>query len=227
MEQIIGFIYLSIVHGNTLIYYNNMMINIKKRKPFSDQHKKLISLRQIGRKLSEETKRKIGEKSKGRFCSEETRRKMSKSRLGKKLPPFTDEHRRKLSLARKGKPNLKLRGVKRPYLSIFNKTKSITQCGENHPNWRGGKSFEPYSIDWTETLKRSIRERDKYICHVCGKEPATHCHHIDYNKKNCNPDNLITLCIGCHTKTNYNRKIWIKYFYNYLNFLHSKYNQSS
>ena len=36
--------------------------------------------------------------------------------------------------------------------------------------------------------------------------------HIDYNKKNCNSDNLITLCHNCHSKTNHNRNNWINYF---------------
>lgn len=36
--------------------------------------------------------------------------------------------------------------------------------------------------------------------------------HIDYNKKNCNPKNLITLCRKCHSKTNSNRDYWINYF---------------
>jgi len=30
------------------------------------------------------------------------------------------------------------------------------------------------------------------------------------DKKNCNPDNLLTLCKNCHQKTNFNRKYWIK-----------------
>jgi 5-methylcytosine-specific restriction endonuclease McrA len=34
---------------------------------------------------------------------------------------------------------------------------------------------------------------------------------IDYNKKNCNPENLITLCNKCHMKTNHNREKWIKF----------------
>ena len=66
----------------------------------------------------------------------------------------------------------------------------------------GGKSFEPYSLDWTNTLKKEIRQRDNYTCQLCGcrQEDTTHLvHHIDYNKKNCNPDNLITLCRSCHT----------------------------
>ena len=37
-------------------------------------------------------------------------------------------------------------------------------------------------------------------------------HHIDYNKQNCNENNLITLCLKCHLKTNIDRNFWSKYF---------------
>jgi len=37
-------------------------------------------------------------------------------------------------------------------------------------------------------------------------------HHIDYDKKNCDPENLITLCKNCHPKTNSNRGDWIEFF---------------
>lgn len=36
-------------------------------------------------------------------------------------------------------------------------------------------------------------------------------HHIDYNKNNNNKDNLISLCISCHVKSNWKRKDWMKY----------------
>jgi hypothetical protein len=36
-------------------------------------------------------------------------------------------------------------------------------------------------------------------------------HHIDYDKKNNDERNLITLCISCHSKTNANREYWIEY----------------
>jgi hypothetical protein len=69
----------------------------------------------------------------------------------------------------------------------------------------GGISFLPYSVDWTNTLRRSIRERDKYICQICHElqgDIAFSVHHIDYNKKNCNPGEK------CHPKTNHNREYW-------------------
>ena len=52
--------------------------------------------------------------------------------------------------------------------------------GKNNPNWQGGKSFEPYSVDWTQTLKRSIRERDNYICRICNQYGSS-VHHKDYD----------------------------------------------
>lgn len=37
-------------------------------------------------------------------------------------------------------------------------------------------------------------------------------HHIDYNKNNCNEDNLITLCKQCNIRANYNRDYWFSYY---------------
>lgn len=122
---------------------------------------------------------------------EETKRKMSESLKGKH---HSEETKRKIGLAN----------------SISLLGNHCAPKGEKNYLWKGGISFEPYSTDWTETLKRSIRERDKYTCQICGKEPSTICHHIDYNKQNCCPDNLITLCHSCHGKTNRNRDYWIR-----------------
>lgn len=84
-------------------------------------------------------------------------------------------------------------------------------------NWKGGKSFEPYGKDWKETLKESIRQRDNNMCQLCGKTQNNRrlsVHHIDYCKKNLNPDNLIALCLYCHAETNDNRDYWIKFWNN-------------
>ena len=83
--------------------------------------------------------------------------------------------------------------------------------GDKSSLWKGGISFEPYTTDWTETLKQSIRERDRYTCQLCHNS-GNSIHHIDYVKKNCNPTNLITLCKKCNSKVNFNRNKWIKYF---------------
>lgn len=100
------------------------------------------------------------------------------------------------------------------------KVKFCRNCstkGDRNPAWLGGISFEPYPIKWTDKFKESIRERDNYVCQECGVHQdelkrKLHIHHIDYDKDNLNPDNLIALCINCHTKTNHNRDYWANYF---------------
>ena len=93
--------------------------------------------------------------------------------------------------------------------------------GENSPLWRNGISFEPYGIEFNKALKDFVRRRDNWKCQLCGapqEEFTTKlmCHHIDYNKKDSNYKNLISLCKSCHTKTNHNRDYWTNYFQNKL-----------
>ena len=131
----------------------------------------------------------------------------------KRNRPLSKDHIINLSISHLGLPS-GFKGKKFKEESIEKSRKSHTgKTGELASNWQGGLSFEPYSVDWNNTLKRSIRERDKYICKLCNGK-GYHVHHIDYNKKNCDPNNLITLCISCHMKTNFNREHWIKLFQN-------------
>jgi len=92
-------------------------------------------------------------------------------------------------------------------------SKSLT--GKKNPNWKGGISKLPYAFDFNAKLKLLIKRRDKHTCQLCqkGKMGKNLCvHHIDYNKDNSNPENLITLCISCNSKVNTNRKLWIEFF---------------
>lgn len=86
---------------------------------------------------------------------------------------------------------------------------------EKSPRWLGGKSSEPYPVEWKEMLRESIRERDGRKCVVCGiaeSDRKHSVHHIDYNKDNLDPKNLTTLCVSCHSKTNSRRSYWMPYF---------------
>ena len=47
---------------------------------------------------------------------------------------------------------------------------------------------------------------------VVGKSLTVH--HVDYNKENCYKENLITLCMSCNIRANYNRGYWIEYYKN-------------
>ena len=87
--------------------------------------------------------------------------------------------------------------------------------GPNSPSWQGGKSFEPYGYEFNSMLKAQIRERDdrqSVLCSAKEGRPRHHVHHIDYNKKNNNPNNLVTLCPTCHRRTNWNREYWLAGF---------------
>ena len=65
-------------------------------------------------------------------------------------------------------------------------------------------------------LTKQIADRDCWTCQMCRKfisnDRELQIHHIDYNKENNKPLNLITLCWSCHGKTNTNRKYWINKF---------------
>jgi len=90
---------------------------------------------------------------------------------------------------------------------------SVYNSGANNSSWNGGSSFDPYSPAFTTRLKNKIRDRDGHKCRVCGKIESKRkfpVHHIDYNKLNCQTDNLITLCPFCHNQTNSikTRSLW-------------------
>ena len=91
--------------------------------------------------------------------------------------------------------------------------------GENNSNWKGGisKIYPPYPLKWKTALKESIRNRDGHICQVCNKKEKDlkrklHVHHVDYNKENCEENNLISLCHSCHIKTNHDQEKWLLLF---------------
>jgi len=73
-------------------------------------------------------------------------------------------------------------------------------------------------------FRQIILKRDKYTCRCCGMSnirslkfygETLSIHHIDYNKKNCFPRNLITTCKICNAKANTNREYW-KNFYSFV-----------
>ena len=193
----------------------------------------------FGRKLSEESRKKISDAHKksgnrpsfkGRKHSEELKRKMSEVRKGKHYSSKTEfkkghiiseEHKRKISETHKGK---KLSEETRIKLSEIHKklgSHGPVLFGKDHPAWQGGKSFEPYTSDWTKTLKLSIRQRDNFTCQKCGITEEEHLqkigqvlsvNHIDFDKTNCDPKNLNTLCVGCNSSVNKNREYWTNYF---------------
>lgn len=175
---------------------NNMPKGIKgfqkgKDNPYYGKHSY-----NFGKQASEEVKKKLSISHLGQKLSEKSKKKISLANKGKKKPPRSEEHRKKISEFNSGK---------RSHFWIDGRSKGNYQ----------------YPQDWKENLKESIRQRDNYICQECGTHQSElnfgqvkklDIHHIDYDKDNLDPINLISLCRRCHMKTNYNRSYWIEYF---------------
>jgi len=144
---------------------------------------------------TEKTKRILSLAHTGDKHSKEHKRKISESLKGRKRKPFSENHRKKISES----------------------MKKYLENPEKHPNWRGGVSFESYPLEF-KRIRESIRKRDNYVCQLCSKKQKQNnnerfsIHHIDYNKTNNNPKNLISLCRSCNTEVNNDRKVWMRIF---------------
>lgn len=125
------------------------------------------------------------------------------------------------------KNRLKITGKNNPMRNPVNQTKHLEavrnsanrakHTGENSSQWQGGISFEPYSSEFNGKLKYSIRKRDNNTCQLCKKTEKNNgrkldVHHIDYNKKNSVPSNLISLCHDCNSVVNSDRNFWMIFF---------------
>ena len=173
------------------------------------------------------------------------RKKISNANRGRKFPPFTDEHKRKLSESHKGilvgdkNPSKRLDVRKKiseammghtgyglgKKLSEEVKQKMRKNCcrGENHYNWKGGRTFLHKQIRDCYKYRQwrsDVFTRDNFVCQECGmKSSWIEVHHKkgmvkiieEYKIKtledalNCeelwNINNGRTLCSRCHNKT--------------------------
>jgi len=142
-----------------------------------------------------------------------------KNRRGKNNPASRSEVKKKISIAHKNKYKNgyvnPLKNKKRSDLSEYNKKYKCLCTKEKNSNWRGGKSMEKYGEKFNDELKIKIKNRDNNMCQICECKERLHIHHVDYKKKNNIENNLITLCISCHMKTNFHRNKWEQYFIKY------------
>jgi len=119
-----------------------------------------------------------------------------------------------MSKAKTGKNN----PFYRKHLSVERRRNS---SGPNNGNWKNGASLENRPPELTTSLIQSIRKRDNFQCQFCGvKRKKGHrkldTHHIDDDRRNNHPDNLITLCKECHgeTKTIGDKAAWQRVYTN-------------
>jgi len=138
---------------------------------------------------------------KGKFCSQKCYWEYMK---GKKKPDYPNNRKKRKKNPMTGK-------------KISKSLKKRFEDPTKHPNWQGGISLEPYGLEFNDNLKEVIRNRDRRKCQISGKTELElgyklSVHHIDYDKKNNDPKNLVSLSRSSHAKTNYNRKYWTKHF---------------
>lgn len=101
------------------------------------------------------------------------------------------------------------------------------RTGELNYNYTNGDCCNdicPYCVTWRGKYNREWKEYPKYTRDQ-GKCWSPYCngkhidkltlHHINYNKKECDGDNLITLCCSCNTKANKDRE-WHETYYSLL-----------
>ncbi len=233
--------------GLQICWNKGKMVSEETRKKISETLMGRIGPNK-GIKFSKEWCENIGKAKKGKEHTEEHKRKIGIAHTGIKNGFYGKKHseetKKKMSLAKVGKPSpskgRKISDLQREKLKPFLKghipwNKGIPcsletrlkvsqnhadMSGDKSPSWLGGKSFEPYSPDFNNKLKKHIRERDNYTCQICikrenGRKLCTH--HIDYNKLNNEESNLISLCLKCHVTTNANRNCWKKYFLEKMN----------
>jgi len=155
-----------------------------------------------GKKHTEQTKKLISASRTGQCVgkehhlygthpSKETVKKQRESHLGKRL---SKEQRNKISKSLIGK-----------------------MAGEKCHFWKGGISFDPYTLDFTNVFRESIRERDNRCCVLCNQLEEDDArklsvHHVDYDKTNSFPQNCVSLCRVCHSLTNGKRAHWKTFF---------------
>lgn len=145
----------------------------------------------------------------------EVKTKIAIAMRGDNNPMKRPEVAAKMAIARKGKYCGDEHYMKRPEMQA-------RFSGMNSPHWLGGISREPYAWTFNEELKEAIRRRDGYHCQRCNKTQIENgrkldVHHIDYNKRNSDPENLTALCRGCNGRVNTNRPYWTALFQKTMN----------
>lgn len=192
--------------------------SLKGKKHTEERRLKTIE-NLTGRKCSKETRKKIGNAHKGKTISQEQiirwRKSFNKNDLNKIRKKISNTvkslwsdpvYRSKLSKIHSDRNN-----------NIENRiAHSCAMQGIEREDWTHFISSDPYCQIWTKEYKDFIKERDNYECQNnmdCRKiTNVLSAHHIDYNKKNCEPWNIITLCISCNSRANADREYWQEFY---------------
>lgn len=176
----------------------------QRGKVLSEETRKRMAKAHIGKILSKETKRKISKRIKGntpwkgKRHSEETKRKLSKLKSGKNHPFFGKRG--------KGTPNWG-----KGHSEESKKRMSESSSGVNHPRWKGGIKMCPYSFGFNENLREKIRNQFNGECVISLQKEARKklsVHHINGDKNDHRPENLIPLQGWAHSMIHADEEFW-------------------
>lgn len=205
--------------------YNILKINSintsRKGRPLSGEHKKNLmgSHKGIfGYKFPKGHKTNIGKKQ-----SEETKQKHSESSIKwHQENKDTEEYKQRNKKIRKSKKDKTWEEIYGEEIAKEMRIKRSSNLkGENSPTFNNWSSLEPYGREFNNQFKNLIRLRDNFCCLNCGISEPKHVlitgdklyvHHIDYIKENTFLKNCCSLCVRCHSLTNFNREHWTKFF---------------
>jgi len=113
----------------------------------------------------------------GRAVSKETREKIGQSLLGKPSG-MLGKHQSKDSREK----------IRQSHLGSLNY------------NWKGGRSMEPYNLNWAKVSKREIAKAGGTCAWPGCTNLAKETHHINGNRKDDKPINLLPLCKKHHAR---------------------------
>ena len=176
----------------------------------------------LGKHHSPETREKLRQARLGKVHSPETREKL---RAATRAAMSRPEYREKLRQARLGKhhtPEVREK-IRQANLGKHHTPETLERMsGERNHSWRGGISFEPYCLKFSDDFRERVRGFWEYRCGLCGKTQvengrALSVHHVHYLKEACCDEMIkplfVPLCMTCHSKTNSgDRNEWEAHF---------------
>jgi len=208
--------------------------------PVSEATMRKLRDANIGKKLSEATKRRIGDAVRGEKNPMYGKKnpelaQRNRERTGDKNPMYgkrgaesafygkihTEAAKKRIGDGNRGENNGMFgkthTEAAKKMMRDANSGKKSSMYGrtaDKCPAWRGGISKLPYAFSFTPELKELVKKRDGYMCQFpdCGTDKDLAVHHIDYQKMNNDPKNLITLCKCHNSKVNFDREHWTNYF---------------
>lgn len=153
----------------------------------------------------------------------ELKKKISESLIGRSIIDLHGEEKAKeiknkirknyrLSSEGKNKKSIYMKNNNPMYFSyIKEKHRKIMRekmLGENNHSWKGGTSWEKYCPVFSDKeFREYIYWRDNNTCQLCGCTKQLSyklfgrmlsIHHINHNKKDCDPSNVILVCSRCN-----------------------------